>query len=847
MRVRVGNQESDASEATLSYALPSIANVAPSHGGTDGGTIVRVEGYNFGLISGASIGVQFGSAADSTISSELLDVRNAYPRSRALPDGTSARTLVESFEFEVPPGLGLQRGIAVVSNSIALSSTVVGEPVTFDYDDPDLQFALINASVPGLPGMVELTAFGSNFGPPRHPRYADSVVRQVLIRERAADGSVPDGAAFVDAGVSIISWTHNRVVARTSVRKGDIRLAIGSWSVHAGPGSDIQWQQSRSFFFADSAPTLSERVGDQLAQLPAFNTEGWLPMTRPGTPQWDERVLQVPLLNLKGAQTLSVNVSNVPCPILDEFGDLVPDGALVDYLDFLEPTYYDNDEQIINEATEWTIQCALPPGEGRDNMVSIERNGEVGGNFVIHYQMPELVTPEVLPLTSPTRGRELVLRGKNFGLWPVLLVGSATVRAIGDPRAPATQQHWFTSHAHTELTFHVPPGEGTGVSYAGPDGWTLELLYPQNLGSTPPLPFRYDPPTVAHVTSPSAGTAGGELVTVIGDNFGSGNLGQLPRVFFGTPDIGWECTSVVISRAHEELQCLSPPGQGADIRLYVQVSEQVAVGGSFSYDAPVVHSIEPGPHAAADLLSAEVVDGVVRGDTAGGYNITLRGSNFGRPDAVAGQVRCVFASWHALDAESRRCNDREDVLGEGEIPSVHVLEASHDTIVFQVPPGMGSKSVVVAAAAQSSEPVRFVYHAPQLESMTPESADTEGGQIIVLRGANFGATPGLPWDLAPSEALPAGVVAPHDGETAHSYTGALVNADGMATLPEIPPLQALRIDFYVEQFSRCLTGATEVIPPLDDCDRVGKFRRSSESRDLVDRRFVMLHSHDTSE
>lgn len=60
---------------------------------------------------------------------------------------------------------------------------------------------------------------------------------------------------------------------------------------------------------------------------------------------------------MQGVVEVNVTVAGIPCDLVDELP--------------LQPTYYDNDNQIINDNTEWTIRCKLPAGQV-SNVADIE-------------------------------------------------------------------------------------------------------------------------------------------------------------------------------------------------------------------------------------------------------------------------------------------------------------------------------------------------------------------------------------------------------------------------------------------------------------------------------------------
>ena len=426
-----------------------------------------------------------------------------------------------------------------------------------------------------------------------------------------------------------------------------------------------------------------------------------------------------------------------------------------------EPEYYDNPDQLINSATEWRIECAMPPGQGTAQPVVIEKNdGQRSAAFTVDYAPPKVSTitssstggpviPSTQRVTAPTGGFTMTIAGSDFGVWPRVLVGQHTIYAPGDKGAPLSNANWFTAYSHTELTFVVPDGVGRdqGVGIMPPDdGFNLPLY-----------PFDYEPPTISTIAYSSSPTRGEQPLEIVGTNFGPVSASNVPQVTVG----GRPCTSVVVATPHTRLTCLSPPGQGKEQPVEVTVGTQTATltgPDAYHYQPPTIDELQlPSSRRLAGSLSYS--GSAMRGPTQGGFNITVTGSDLGEPGEACVFVTSVVALDAAITAAAAsgggvvphdggplKCNGMSSFPGEGELPASLILVHTHDKIVFEMPPGMGRKLISVKIKGQSNmEAVtttpNFVYDDPVVDSASPSTGPTLGGTLVTLTGANFGFPP----------------------------------------------------------------------------------------------------------
>jgi hypothetical protein len=198
-----------------------------------------------------------------------------------------------------------------------------------------------------------------------------------------------------------------------------------------------------------------------------------------------------------------------------------------------------------------------------------------------------------------------------------------------------------------------------------------------------PLLLRYADPTIASVTA-SGPTVGGILLTVTGSNFGV----STPFVWLGASPSTLAPCGLVNRTSHTSLTCMLPAGAGTRLAVYMTVDDLplqgLATGGVFSYNRPGIASLTatvPGdeghspPDGAVERYRWETgVPVPLRGPTRGGFNVTMRGRDFG----PAGSDVVVLVGAERITP----------------------LEHNHTTIVFMAPPGLGRRDVSVLVAGQ---------------------------------------------------------------------------------------------------------------------------------------------------
>ena len=324
----------------------------------------------------------------------------------------------------------------------------------------------------------------------------------------------------------------------------------------------------------------------------------------------------------------------------------------------------------------------------------------------------------------PTPGGVAVtLIGSNFGVTPS--ARATTPVAVGfflgsSSDLGAVNATNCTRLSQSEIGCILPSGAGSGLS--------VTVAVAGQSGATPAL-FSYDPPNVTGVAllSSAAGdgwlpadpggrlpiamgsTSGGTIIIINGTNLGPGPWWAVPGV-------------VQAAAAAEAAAAAANSSSGGG-------GPSTSGGNGTSATVPV------GPAGPGTNYSS-TYGGVFPGVGATSY--------------------CVFLSWpyRGPGTPAPLCNAVEDFIGEGELPWLAVLSWTHTSIVIAVPPGAGTKDIIVGArgALSPTAPVdeaaaaplppslwRFRYGAPVIASVSPAvSGSTTGGTVVTIAGANFG-------------------------------------------------------------------------------------------------------------
>ena len=795
-RIIIAGQASELSQETFSYRSPRVISIDPSVADTDPSSSkvikVTITGYDFSLLDPlANVGILFGNDNDGTIRPGVLSVVDRSPDwQNAASKASYIPGALHTVTFYLPQGVMDRRAVrvAVFLNGQASGYKVVSDPIQdnanivnpqnppiayFSYTTPVIDtvtVAVVNPadtdfvrwmlnSISGISSQdvnnyYVITLTGTNFGP-NATVTNDRVARTIQYKPYDDTGV----ANWVDGQFTWYSWNHEMIVAVTKQSKAKIRVAFtgnfydGSVDVF---GSD-------PYQYADVSPSIGNLVGSS----GPFSTMGG-------------DVISFIVTNLKSAKTLSVTVGGRRCEVVKNTdGDPVID--IIQEI-IRNPSYYNDPNAPSDVGREWTIYCMLPAGQGKGQPLVVQRDETFSdGGVTIDYQAPSVskvtvynnggksqhefnfVSGQPLTIYVDTEPTRIDIEGNNFGICPSVVAGASPRKQLGLRKdrcgtysIPSNYTFSLVKnnyHDHQYIRIYTDPGEGTGLIYDPIYGYQLVIDVSGQLATDNNVPqilkFRYTPPAITTVT-PTGRTFGGDLITIVGTNFGM----HTPTVTIGKTGTGQlgmlPCTSVSYDRTVSStiFTCLLAEGSGANLDVKVQVSDQYYIApANFSYLSPVISTIILQNRENVTSKYLGPANNRIRptGPTTGGYNVTLVGDNFGKFDY---NVHCLFVAWRGERTSLPFvCNAAYDFVGEGEVPLFAIISWNHTAITFVMPPGAGVREIVPFVRQQPPTPfnkdgVIWYYDRPVISvGLSPNHGTTDGGTIVTIGGTNFGKAP----------------------------------------------------------------------------------------------------------
>jgi hypothetical protein len=297
--------------------------------------------------------------------------------------------------------------------------------------------------------------------------------------------------------------------------------------------------------------------------------------------------------------------------------------------------------------------------------------------------------------------------------------------------------------------------------------------------------FKYPPPYVTQVQPfTDLPTSGGMNISIVGGNFGSRKTTTRLRVYFlqqtkSNAASAADVKDIVLDLQtnpdafhfldHKLLVLSSPPGEGADCRVVVEVggptgdlqnsSETILI----SYAAPLLHSVSVTEWPTSGCVDGSLedvqawssrLDGVTPSKVSldpllygrrcnAWFMLKIKGSNFGRANGMlrvwaehASTSTERFALWPPRETHDDGC--RLNAVRE------------HDNLLLCSPVGFGADiSLTISVAGQRVTLGGFRFEKPVVRSSSPNPysggrpdilvTGSKGGNLVKFRGINFGA------------------------------------------------------------------------------------------------------------
>ena len=699
-QVTVASQVSDLSTATSSYAAPHISTMTPSIGDTDGSTTVLLEGTNFATNTNPI--VFFGNNENICANEEgVCSCDGEVHYGRKYTTGK--------------PGNGSLTSFSDMQQWTYFSKTVSGSTLCSDsnFGDPAFGYYKHCICVPTEPTVevVSSLAAGENsltfFVPEAVQVQSDSYLVYISVGGQLSNTmsfSYSDPVIYTLNTVDSVNETITLVITgaffslKPIVRvdetdSGQTTFPFCTRFLHEEIECSVVSRSGRVVVttFGESN-ALRYEYGEP--RLLSSDLQTGLPLTS-GYTSSNPAQLFIIGQNFGKLQTdfvvniefLYKNVLKIGECTVTLFQYVSKQDNLAEWervADLVEGEDVDSDLQ--------QLTCNLPPGHGSDNSIRIVRPNsyslgcgclQCSEESCFSYAAPEVSS--VNPPTGNTEGGyTVILSGSNFGL-------NASVEIGGDA--------WEVDNAlsgHTEIHLTSNAFEGSNhlvkVTAGNQDNSA------QSGGAQK---FSYNTPTIDPLLSTLLiGSEGStSSLTVSGSNFGV--LG--PTVTLGEEKI------VVLSFTHSTLEFNIPPGQGKNLVLAVNVSDQIGYStDSFSYIPPEISTVSR-----------------LTGDTQGGRLsnksvTTITGTNFG------------FV-------------DKPFSLRFGEnfvVPMQDIVSYTSTEIQFYHPPGEGTNVLVnltVGGQSSTGPPFYFDYNPPEITTVVfPADVNTDGGSVITIQGTSFG-------------------------------------------------------------------------------------------------------------
>jgi hypothetical protein len=457
-----------------------------------------------------------------------------------------------------------------------------------------------------------------------------------------------------------------------------------------------------------------------------------------------------------------------------------------------------------------SIACTSVPGVGWGHAVFLTVNGvpvRPSTRLVISYSPPTVTgitgtdpwAESVGNVTASTTAASTA-GGETFWLLGASLGVGGSCAGVSLSYGPPGAESAYTvlPTECTSTTIRFPSAEGLGA------GHVLRVTVGGQTGSSSAVTLSYGVPVVTAATVPQGAlyttatlpTVGaGADVVVSGANFGplydTNGTALAPVVTAGySADAArgvytlQNCRRGAGAAVHSTLVCTMPPGVGAGLRPAVRLVDRqgapaAAASAWLSYRPPVVAAIT-GP-------------GATRAATAGGDVINVLGAGFG--SAAENGAANVADVTNPRSDRGRGFLAYARAVDGRRYEGVSCVVADDAHLSCLAAEGSGANySWVLSIAGQPAEGMAGLppqsYAQPMVYAFYGDGAadaDSRGGQVVVVRGGNFGAT----WANVTASALytwtpaagasAAGVGAGSAARTPVNYTAALCNV----TVPHV--------------------------------------------------------------
>lgn len=651
--VRVADQESPRSEATISFARPELVSVKLATGSAAGAVLstyyeeierpqLALEVKNLPLrdpLTDIFVVVGNNEAAFSI-----------FPRKPAASDACIPATRVCTLNVMMPrTGLGkhlaVRVGTARAGGAEAAAASLISQPdaqttvgvdgvsdirftgmpatdTTLSYADPEIAYLAAKVAdhlaaggavgpCPFTSGdavwqcddnaMVQVAIIGQNFGAaPADAERPDGVQRHVEMKVSLSTG----GALYLeDDAVFVKSWSHNRIVVLTRMRAATLRVRLVSkrWD-------GVTDTQSVEASYTEMAPQIAALQGAD-SPFPTIGGGDQSPILLVVTELTDPNVR----VNIGG------KLANITLRNGDGTFSAIGDNANGEVSALINANIVTNPNTATTPNT-YDLYAIVPPGQGVNVPVTVERANAPSDIVTIDYMAPSLsgvqivrgrgspsssaadATAAATVISIPTAGGStLRLTGQNFGTCPTVVVADGHSFSCSAQSGSRVVECVGTEGTHSCLEIVTPPGEGAAEPGLQDNPYTMWTQHGPGGSPTPQRPkVAFLEPTAVSVSAPSLPTRGGVRISVTGMDFGIGRAGLNDTsagllVEIGQPGpspVAWQVCANPVRLSHSLITCVLPVGGGRGLGVRLTVAGQTkVVAALLSYDRPVIRAV----------------------------------------------------------------------------------------------------------------------------------------------------------------------------------------------------------------------------------------------------------------
>ena len=343
--------------------------------------------------------------------------------------------------------------------------------------------------------------------------------------------------------------------------------------------------------------------------------------------------------------------------------------------------------------------------------------------------------------------------GPTVGGTPIFIEGEG----FGDAATANRSQAYAASDDYDGL--HVFVGDVECAKVTVKDANNLVCITPPGCGKDKPVvvkvggqsskvnvqfhTFSYDAPQVLTTFPRQISPAGGQVLNISGQSFGTPATCGMPNVTVN----GRPCAVIGAHWTDSAVQCIAPAGAGADQAVVVRVGEQSSSSAAWSDTAEGA-----APQATSHLIAyyAPIVDLVVPAVAEAGDTLMIIGDNFGGADPGFSENGT---------AESAAAAVGRPLVLLGPYRCLRPRWVNNTALTCVVPQGHGARrrvGVVVAGQVNKLRKRLFSYRAPQVDAVHPNRMPagprlpaTAQGQasknvsagVVRIRGTGFGEGP----------------------------------------------------------------------------------------------------------